>query len=257
MHTNANALNWDQVVNETEATDGTLTELPLPLLGALTLGTGLHFAATGAGIVGVGASMTNFMGLVWNATADTGDVAYITGCSPGNMREVGASQRLPGSTHIPEFQLQVLARKLDTTGSAAENATLALTADMYWLYSDPNLIATTNNDTALQHLTSPAAATLDAKAVATAEESFMWYTLDIGARLQAETKVLKRNSAFQISLSVSAAVGAALAVEVIAAKLRYRTHPALVIRGDRTRTNLRGSLATGLAGTAATFVSNI
>ena len=250
----ASGMNIEQVINESEPRDGILTDLCVPL-GAWTLAAGTVLVATGAGIVGMGASMTSALGMVFNATADTGDIATLCWCTPRDFRECGATVKNPGSSNYSDLQLQVLARKLDTTGSAAENATLALTGDAYWLYSNPNT-ATDPADTALNHLTSPAAATLDAKYGAASEEGFKWYTLDIAARLLAETKVIKANSYLQFNLSVSAAVGTALAVEVIGTRICYRRHAAFAERAARTRKTLMGSLATGLAGTAGAAVYN-
>ncbi len=251
-----NPRNVDEMLNQSEPTEGVLTDFPLNPLTDFTLETGLHFAASGAGIVGAGAIMTSFIGLIWNATATTTDFMYLTRSTPGNFREPSSANRIPGTSHWSEFQLQVLARKLDTTGSATENATLAMNATMNWLYSDPN-DNTDPGDTALNSLTTPAAALLDAKYGAAAEEGFKWYTFDLGARLQAESKRLRPNSAFQIIMSVSAAVGAALAIEMIGARLRYRVHAAMVNRDDRRRTTLMGSLTTGLTGTAQAGVSNV
>lgn len=253
MHGAADARNFDLVLNESEPTVGLLIDLPLNPLTDFTLESGLHFAASGAGIVGAGAIMTSFIGLIWNATATTTDFMYLTGSTPGNFRQPSSANKVPGTSNWSEFQLQLMARKLDTSGSATDNADLAMTATMNWLYSDPN-DASSPGDTALNSLTTPASFILDAQSVAAAEEGFKWYTLDLGARLQAESKSLKPNSAFQILISVNEAVGTAQAIEIIGARLRYRVHPAFVNRTDRVRTSLMGSLATGLAGSAGAVV---
>lgn len=250
----ADPRNFEQIVNETENVDGVLTDLPIPL-GAWTLAAGTPFIATTTGIVGAGATNTNMLGLVWNATADTGDIASLNIPLPGNFRSVDGVNFIPRTAHWSEFQLQVFARKLDITGSATENATLALTGDMYWQNTDPN-VATNPSDTSDNHLTTPASALLSPKTFSQVS-TYAWYTLDIGARIQAESKILRKHAACQINLSVSAAVGTALAVEVRATRLRFRTHVALTNRSDRFRTMLLGSLATGLVGSANVLTPNV
>ena len=233
MHGNAAAHNFEAVMNEAERVKGVMHEEAIAL-GAWTLLAGTVVAASGSNVVGMGAIMTNHRGLLWDAGADTGDVVTLNWCTPGHFRGIGGNDGYPSDTEGPQLELLVFARKLDTTGSAADNSDLALTANLKWLYSSPDeAIGARGGDTALNSLTTKASATLDAMAISTVEEAFHWYTLDIGARLEAESKVLKPYSAVEIDLSVDQTVGTALAVEVIGTMLRYRRHAAVTPRKRR------------------------
>lgn len=234
MHGQIDPRNIEALINESEPTDGVLIEVPIPL-AAFTLGTGLHFAAAGSGIVGVGASMTSKLAIIWDDTADADDVAVLSWTTPANFREVSVRRKNPGSTTWSDLSLWLLTRKLDTSGAASNNADLTITAGMYWLYSDPLSTSTTPGDTALNNLTTRASALLEADAAAATEEAFKWYELDLSARLQAETKTLKANSALDIVIGPNEAVGTDLAIEVIGAKLRYREHCAFESRVARIR----------------------
>jgi hypothetical protein len=222
-----------QAFNKSIAHEGVMVEQPIPL-GSWKLAAGTTIAAAGAGIVGVGAIMTSYNGLIWDPAADTGDAVICDWCTPGDFRGIGGSEKYPSKSDGPQLQLLVLARKLDKTGSATDNTDLRLTGDMLWLYSNPDeTLGARGGDTALNSLTTKATALLDAKAAATTEEAFHWYALDIGARLEAESKTLKPYSAVQIALSVDDTVGTNLAVEVIATAIRYRRHLAIEPKSRR------------------------
>ncbi len=190
--------------------------------------------ASTTNIVGFKATMTNEMAMVWDAGADTGDVVSLDWSTDGFFRGIGGDELYPSDNEGPYLKLKVLARKLDTTGSAGDNTDLRLTGDMFWYHSDPaEAVGHRGGDTALKSLTTKATALLDTLAGATTEEAFHWYTLDLGARLEAETKVLKPDSSVRINLSVDDTVGTALNVEVLRTQLWYRRHLAVEPRSRR------------------------
>lgn len=206
-----------------------------------TLAAGGPLVAATTNIVGFKATMTSGMAMVWDAGADASDIVSLDTGVPGDFVQIGGSGddgfppgRYPSDTDGPQLQLLVLARKLDTTGSASDNADLALTGDLVWHHSDPNEgTGDRGGDPAINTLTTKASALLDAMAAATVEEAYHWYVLDLGARLEAETKVLKPYSYIRINLSVDDTVGTALNVEVTWTILRYRRHSALANRSRR------------------------
>lgn len=233
MFGNAYPDNFDSVRNAMEPGRGFMHEFAIPR-PAWTLAAGGPLVASTTNIVGFKASMTSMIGMVWDAGADTGDIVSYNGSLPGDFVQIGGDGRYPSATDGPQFQLLVYARKLDTTGSAADNADLRLTGDLYWLHSDPDeAVGARGGDQALNHLTTKATALLDTLAADSVEQAYHWYVLDIGARLEAETKVLKPYSAFRLDLAPDDTVGTALNIEVIGTILRYRRHSALGVRSRR------------------------
>lgn len=139
-------------------------------------------------------------GAVWDATADGNDVIRYVWSVPDVYVE--AADRL---------KIAFRARKLDTTGSASENADLSL-----------NLITTVATAASAPALLPPTTITLAAKTTDDTLDDFPWYEFDLSG------KGLKRGDLIQFQLGPNQAVGTALALEVIACKLTYRRHAAVL-----------------------------
>jgi len=207
-------------------------EMILPIGGA-TLDSGAPVPATASGAVGYGAVETSLKGLIWKATAATTDIVVWDFGTTSLFRPTGYGQ--PAT--LNGLQVLVLARRKDTTGSATEDTTLGLTADLRYYF--PGLAAkgawpARSADSALVTLTTKASAIPAAKSTTIA--GFQWYTLDIGARLVAESKFIQDQCAGTIALSVTGTVGTALAIEVAAVRVRYVAFAAARNKAERDPT---------------------
>jgi len=95
---------------------------------------------------------------------------------------------------------------------------------MYW----------TTPGEAQQSLTTSATALLAAASAGADVTSFANYTLDIGARLRAESKYIKEGATFCINLAFDATLGAGLQLQVAGTRLRVRRHVSLSDTSKRT-----------------------
>lgn len=141
-----------------------------------------------------------------------------------------ASTPIEFDWNVPEWyaesqkalQLIVRARKYDTGGD--ENA-LSFNLTVSWQ----------NTTETIQTLTTiPTAVIATAQTAATAA-GFADYTLDIGARLRAESKIIKAGGWVHFSLAPSTTVGTSdQALQVIATKLRLKRHSSLLVMTHRS-----------------------
>jgi hypothetical protein len=175
---------------------------PVPL-GALTLADGTTIPAAGAGNVGRGTIFTNYNGLIWNATADSGDIVAFDVPFPRDGVPMDTDDNR-------DLVLRVLAMKYDGSGVANDNPDLALTGGLRWHRA---------GTTALSLTTAPTV-TLAAKSGSIT--GFAWYDLDFGAALAAEAKSILPGDSLQFRLSVNEAVGTNLAVLVRAIEVMWR-----------------------------------
>jgi hypothetical protein len=218
MHGSGHPINLEQVANMAESTDGVLTMEPVHL-GSMFLPGGLPFPPGVPGNIELAEVMTGLYGPRFDAAADSNDRLLISWPTPDNFREVSAAYKWP------ELSLWVCALKHDTTGAAADNADLKLTANLVTHFSQRGTAQSGDpGSTAPVTLSTAATALLGDPSANTAEEHFTWYELDLSARLEAESKSVKPGSAFQIALSVNEAVGADLAVLISGIRIEYRRH---------------------------------
>lgn len=221
--------------------EGFLGSRPMPIMAGLWNDSGALkvLAVSGAGTVGfsffTGAVTNGLVGLVWNATADNTDAWVQTFSMPNDFkRDGGAAGRHTGL--ILRFPI----RKLDTTGGAAENATLQMKADI--AFHSPSISDSgveSDGETAFNQVTGIVAKTMadwiagtaaascfvPAKAVAAAEEAFRYMYVDVTAALSAaQLASLRAGAKVTIQLYPSAAVGTALALEVGEPELLYSRH---------------------------------
>jgi hypothetical protein len=157
--------------------------------------------AAGANIVGVKALETgtaDILGICWDAAATTTDGIKFVGGLPADFNE-----------DRDELWLSVWVRKHDTTGSATENADLALTATLKHFCSGS---AEATAETAVSE-------TLAAKSALTTYAAFVRYDFCWSGQ------GLKANGAFEIELAPQEAVGTALEIHMLPnSQLRYNRH---------------------------------
>lgn len=184
-------------------------------LGSWTLGTGVGFAAVGAGIVGRAASSTSLGGIQWDDTADASDTARLDWTLPGQFKSQAVY-----SDDTPVFKLLVKARVRDGTGSATANTDLALTAQIYF-----HAVGGTSVSSLSAVVSNVIGATDYADAT---EEGFAWYTFDLyGAMSTAQKAALRPLDTMDIVLAPDQAVGTDLYIDVIGTVIRYKRHPSL------------------------------
>ena len=227
---NSPNFDYDLVRQSADNHKGFVEETTLPI-GGWVLDSGAPIPATGSGAVGYGDIATGWTGYIWKATAATTDIIKFDIGTCGWWKPVGYG--MPAE-HLNGLQLVVLARRKDTTGSATEDTTLGLTADVGWF--TPALVAkgpypSRSADAAWNTLTTKASAVPAAKTTSLGD--FATYTLDIGARLIAESKSIKTQSPAWVKLSVTSTVGTALAIEVGEIRLRYARHGSLFNKNER------------------------
>jgi len=173
-----------------------------------TLATGLAFAASGAGIVGVGAielGTNDMRGLIWDAAADATDQAMLCFTLPG---EFSASE--------DQLVISLWMRKFDTTGSATENADLAMAGILTHLGT---------GDTA-GDVETTVSNTLAVMTAATTRAAFAKYDFTFSA------KGLAPDEFVQFIVGPNEAVGTALQVHLLGTRVRVKRH-ACIARADR------------------------
>lgn len=167
--------------------------------------------ATGAGIVGSGSlelGALDYPGVVFNATADQNDEAMILIDLPADY-----------SSQNDELCVEVLVRKRDLTGSAAENGDLRLDGVFEHFGTDDAAVVA---ETAIQN-------TLPAKTAATSFASFS--TL----RYQMRGEACKPGGRVALRLNCHEAVGTNLAVEILRATVNIGCHAGFDAIAERTR----------------------
>jgi hypothetical protein len=185
--------------------------------------------ATGAGIVGLGAVGSTLTGVGWvfNATADATKKLVFKGKLPRDFR-LNVERDGDKCSLIARAKV----RKLDTTGSAVENADLRLSCRILW-HNDGIVTTPTggasegDGDTAFNAVTvsDTTLNLLPAKTLGAAEEAPRWMEWDLGgAMTAAQRNGLKPGADYLIEFFPHEAVGTALAVEVWAAEFLYRGH---------------------------------
>lgn len=196
-------------------------------------GTLQQMPATGANVVGYGAISSTLVGLVWNATADANDQAILPLTIPADFF---ADTGRPGGK--ARLLVRVKARKRDTTGSATDNADLALTLNAHWHNSafSADGLTESDGDTSVSTLAAVISNTLNASSGATdgAEEKFRWYDFDVTAAMtDAQRQALRPGASMKLTLAPQEAVGTALAIDVLGVQVLYRgtaTIPAPKVR---------------------------
>lgn len=217
----------------------------LPIdLSSWCLTTGAPMPATGAGVVGYGAIASTLNGLIWDDTAAETDIIRWRGLVPADYHR---SPEAFGEKNT--IVLAVYARKLDTTGSATDNADLALVATPYW--HSPSYTAAGvagSGDTAIKTVNTAISNTLTVDAAAATEEAFRWYEFDLlknanfttAAIGSAARLALKPRSPLQILLNPQEAVGTDLAIEVLATELWYVANLTIPEQFNRRKLRLPG-----------------
>lgn len=199
----------DSVIQNQENADGFRGCIPL-MLNAAGVGTGPLTASTAPEII---AWATDFNAIKW----DHGDAATALVKWKFRMPFDYDPLARDQNGNQDDIFIKVHARKLDTDDT--ENATLALWCSPQWI--------TAGTDTALNALTTPAAATLAAANASTAPAGMAEYTLNIGTRLRAEDKRIDAGDYIIIAIGPSATVGATdLDLEMLEPTLFYRKHSA-------------------------------
>jgi hypothetical protein len=194
-------------------------------------GTLKALAASTTGTVGFkyvtgGTNATDkIMGLVWNASADQTDILVKDWALPTTWKKDGGAA---GSRS--KIILAAKVRKLDASGSASDNADLALLAQASWHNS--NLSASENTesdgDSTINNLgtlatpvpvtfeTLAGAAVIPTDAVADSEAAFRWMFADITAGMTAaQLAALKPGATMTFKIYPNEAIGTNLALEVV------------------------------------------
>ncbi len=198
--------NLEEKIQSSFQNGGYAASLPIAITD-WRLPTGLHLAAANTGIVGIGAmelGTNDLMGLVWEATATTTDIAtaFITIPDEYDPRE-------------DKCELVVRAAKL---GAGTDNADLALTCDAKWFGA---------GDTAGGKLAAALSETLGAKVTSTEHDDFEEFTFTLSGN------GFKPGGLVELSLSVNEAVGTGLSLNVFGTRLRYLRSASLNNRDDR------------------------
>jgi len=212
----ASQLNIEDVLDRSVKGNGRRGDIPL-FNGAARTGILNLTGSTTPAIVAVD---TNDDAIQWvfNDTAST--VAAWSFRMPGDYARTGKSRQ--GVTD--DIVVKAVARKVDS--STDENATLNLQAQVYW--------STPGTDTTNNSLTTPAKALLAASTTGSGLTGFAEYTLDIGARLRAESKSIKPGDKVRIVIGPDATVGTTnMTMQVQCANVTYRKHAALATEANR------------------------
>lgn len=203
-----------------KATGGYFHAQPLPFTSALwdDNGTLKAQAINAAGTVGFKYidATSKMIGAVWGATADNTDSLVFPWMVPWNYRRNTA--RTGAKTAII---LAAKVFKLDTTGSAAENADLELRADIG--FHSPTISDSTGLEsdgdtaytavTATKFTTMAGATVIPAMAASTVEEKWRWMFADLSAAMTAaQLSSIKPGAGLDISVYPHEAVGTALNV---------------------------------------------
>lgn len=187
----------------------------------------------GFGYISDGNTTNQIEALIWNSTADNTDIIERNWTIPSDYHR--SNERAGDRSRI---MLRFRIRKLDTSGTATENATLQMKLDV--AYHCPTLdlktgleidgdalftvqtavVAKTIADQIAQ--TAAASCFIPAKAAATAPASYRWMEVDITAAFtSAQIAALKAGGTMGLKLYPSAAVGTNLALEVTDIEMVY------------------------------------
>lgn len=177
-------------------------------------------------LISDGTTTTGMIGLEWEATADNTDVIQRNWSIPDTYARSFERTGMRG-----RIMLRARVRKLDTTGSATENGTLQLKADVAYHCPTLNLKTGAESDgdalftaitgvvfkTIADHDNNTADATsyIPAKAAAANPAGFRWMEADISAALtSAQMAALVAAGTMGLKVYPSAAIGTALALQI-------------------------------------------
>ena len=203
--------------------NGTLKALAISTSGTV----GFKYVTGGTGLT------DDMVGLVWNATADNTDVLVKDWAVPQDFKPDSGQ-----TGHRSRLVARIRVRKLDTTGSASDNADLALSMQASW--HNPAFSQSTgiegDGDTAINVLATAATAkrldstgavssVIPADVAADSEAGFRTMYVDIGAAMtDAQLMALKPGAAMTLKLYPNEAIGADLALELVDWEMVYTRH---------------------------------
>lgn len=200
----------DHFLDISEPGDGYVDDISFGLGDLVDGGSGYRLDNTTTPL----ANLDHTTGVVeWVAAAGATAVAMWSKPLPDNWAEATVGKQA----------LQVVCRVRKKDSGADENATLKLQAQIYWA----------NPGEAQQSLTTKASVTLPAASAGATTASISEVILDIGARLNAESKVIKRGALVSIVIGPDTTVGTVdMKLQLFGGRIRYRRHPSL---GDTSK----------------------
>lgn len=229
-HPLANPRSLEHAIDHSEPNFGYRADL-CPSLGDLRTESGGDITGSTTPVRDTMAADTDYDVVKWAAADPTSVVATIQKTVEGEFAE---GQK--------DLLLEVLA---SCYGSGTVGTTAIQAAVNWWTpglakhaYATPGVgvyASKTDGDSAETVLTIPASAQIGSAAVpaVAALSAFRWYTLDIGARLRAETKTLSPGDIMKVRIGLSATVPANLTVELAGYRWRFKRHAALLDRNQR------------------------
>lgn len=209
--------------------NGTLKALAISASGTV----GFKYIAGGSGLT------DDMLGLVWDAAADSTDVLVRDWAVPHDYK------RDTGRTgERSKIIVRAKVRKLDTTGSASDNADLELNCQASWHNSSFNSNGVeSDGDAAINVLASAlemrlydgsSTAVLPTDAAADSEAAFRWLSFDVTAGMtSAQLAALLPGTPMTFKLFPNEAIGTDLNLELMDVEVVYTRH---LLPADKNRT---------------------